>query len=88
MTDAPMEVDLFAEQTENGMWRDSVGAVGPMKPGSGARSNPLGWFPTGPEAGERLPAMVALDQHGRMIDVEADRGTRRAAVVIHRSAVW
>ena len=30
-----MEVDLFAEQTENGMWRDSVGAVGPMKPGSG-----------------------------------------------------
>lgn len=83
-----MEVDLHAEQTENGMWRDSVGAVGPMKPGSGARSNPLGWFPTGPEVGERLPTIAAPDQTGQLVDIETDRGGRRAAVVIHRSAVW
>lgn len=87
--DAPtVEVDRRAEQTENGMWRDAVGAVGPMKPGSGPRSNPRGWFPTGVDVGEPLPTVVARDQHGRVVDVDRHRAGRPAALVVHRSAVW
>jgi hypothetical protein len=45
-------------------------------------------FPTGPALGERLPDFRLLDQRGETVDFHADRGSRRAAVVFQRSAVW
>ena len=50
----------FARQTDSGAWADEFGFVGPIKPGVGPRSNPVGWFPTGPEIGEALPAIAAF----------------------------
>ena len=89
MTDTPeIVVDTRGEQLENGWWRDALGNVGPLKPGAGARSNPIGWFPTGPDVGERLPTIEAPDHTGRMVDIEADRAGRPTAFVVYRSAVW
>ncbi|GAB4335175.1 MAG: hypothetical protein Kow0010_22550 [Dehalococcoidia bacterium] len=45
-------------------------------------------FPTGPDAGERLPAISLPDQHGNIIDVEQARGGQRALVLFHRSVRW
>jgi hypothetical protein len=42
----------------------------------------------GPPAGERFPDVVLPDQHGRLIDLHAERGSRRALIVFHRSARW
>ena len=42
----------------------------------------------GPRIGDRFPDLRLPDQHGEMIDLHEDRGTRRALVVFHRSAVW
>ena len=42
----------------------------------------------GPNVGDRFPDVVLPDQHGDPVDVQADRGTRRALVVFHRSADW
>jgi hypothetical protein len=45
-------------------------------------------FPTGPDVGERLPAIVLSDQTGAMVDLEQARGNRRALVLFHRSVRW
>ena len=42
----------------------------------------------GPAVGARFPDVVLPDQHGRMIDLHAERAGRRALVVFHRSAAW
>ena len=78
----------FAKQTDSGAWADEFGFVGPIKPGVGPRSNPVGWFPTGPEIGEPLPRVVAQSHTGELVDVEKARAGRPAVVVFHRSAVW
>ena len=45
-------------------------------------------FPTGPAIGERLPAFSLPNQHGRLVDYQADRGSSKSVVVFYRSAVW
>ena len=45
-------------------------------------------FPTGPDAGERLPDFTLPNQHGELIDFHADRNGRKAVVSFQRSAVW
>ena len=45
-------------------------------------------FPTGPDVGGRLPAIVLQDQHGTWTDVDQVRGNRRALIVFHRSLNW
>lgn len=42
----------------------------------------------GPEVGTRFPEIVLPDQRGRLVDLHADRGSRRALVVFYRSAAW
>ncbi len=78
----------FAEQTDSGAWADEFGFVGPIKPGVGPRSNPVGWLPAGPEIGEALPSVVAKSHTGGLIDLEKARAGRPAVVVFHRSAAW
>ncbi len=84
-----MEMETRATPSENGKgWTDHLGFVGPFRPGVGPRSDPKGEHPTGPEIGERLPPIVAPDQHGRMVDVDQARAGGPAVVVFYRSAVW
>ena len=45
-------------------------------------------FPSGPEVGERLPAIALLDQSGAQVNLEQARGNRRALVLFHRSVGW
>lgn len=45
-------------------------------------------FPTGPDIGERLPAIELPDQSGSMVNLEQARGNRRALVLFHRSVRW
>ncbi len=42
----------------------------------------------GPPVGSRLPDVRLPDQTGRVVDLHAVRGDRRALVVIYRSARW
>ncbi len=42
----------------------------------------------GPAVGERFPDVVLPDQRGRVVDLHAARGGRRALVVFHRSVSW
>ena len=42
----------------------------------------------GPPIGARFPDLRLPDQHGRVLDLHAARGTRKAAIVFHRSAKW
>lgn len=42
----------------------------------------------GPRTGERFPDFILPDQHGRPVDLHADRERRRALVVFFRSASW
>ena len=42
----------------------------------------------GPPMGERFPDLRLPDQYGRLVDLHADRGIRRALVMFHRSADW
>lgn len=83
-----IDKDERGEQLPNGWWRDGLGQVGPYQPGLGPRSNPSGWFPTGPDVGQTLPPIAVLDQSGMVVDVETDRDGRPAVVVVFRSAVW
>jgi hypothetical protein len=45
-------------------------------------------FPTGPDIGERLPAIELVDQSGATVNLEQARGDRRALVLFHRSVRW
>jgi peroxiredoxin len=42
----------------------------------------------GPKVGERFPDVRLPDQSGRVLDLHAARGGRRAAVLFYRSARW
>lgn len=42
----------------------------------------------GPSVGERFPDVALLDQTGKLVDLHAHRGGRRALIVFHRSASW
>jgi len=44
--------------------------------------------PVGPSTGSRFPDVRLPDQAGRLVDLHAVRGDRRALVVIYRSARW
>lgn len=71
-----------------GYFDDADGFLMPLAPNTRSRRIPLGDFPTGPEVGARLPDVVAVDQHGRTVDLHADRGGQPAVLVFSRSAVW
>jgi len=45
-------------------------------------------FPTGPAIGDRFPDFTLPDQHGKPIHFATARGSKRAMVVVHRSAAW
>jgi hypothetical protein len=83
-----VEIETRGEQTERGWWRDHLGFVGPLKPGTHGRSDPTGDFPTGPGVGELLPAIVAPSHDGRMVDAHAERNDGPLVMVFFRSAVW
>jgi len=42
----------------------------------------------GPSVGSRFPDIRLPDQTGRLVDLQAERGARRALVVFYRSARW
>ena len=42
----------------------------------------------GPRVGSRFPDVRLPDQTGRVLDLQAERGNRRALVVFYRSARW
>jgi peroxiredoxin len=42
----------------------------------------------GPPVGVRFPDIVLPDQRGRLVDLHAERGNRRALVIFYRSARW
>jgi peroxiredoxin len=42
----------------------------------------------GPSVGERFPDIGLPDQTGRIVDLHAHSGGRRALIVFHRSANW
>ncbi|MEM7287910.1 MAG: hypothetical protein AAF480_16280 [Actinomycetota bacterium] len=88
MTERQIEKETYAVRHESGLWANEFGALGPYRPGVGPRSNPKGWFPTGPDVGERLPDIVATSHTGDTVDVHALRGGGPAVVVFYRSAVW
>jgi hypothetical protein len=67
---------------------DEFGFYSPMPLSRAARREPPADFPTGPDVGAHLPDIALPDQHGRRVDVHADRGERGAVVVFHRSAYW
>ena len=82
-----MELDTRGEEAERG-WRDHLGMIGPLKPGTGGRIQPRGEFPTGPGIGERLPDIVAPNHDGQIVDAHAERGDGPLVMVFYRSAVW
>lgn len=88
MSDRQIEKDTYAVRHESGLWANEFGALGPFRPGVGPRSNPKGWFPTGPEVGEQLPDIVAPSHTGETVDVHHLRDGAPAIVVFYRSAVW
>ena len=42
----------------------------------------------GPSLGDTFPDVTLPEQHGRAVNLHAERGERRALVVFHRSARW
>ena len=83
-----MKLQTDGRQTERGTWLDHLGFEGPLQPGTHARSDPTGEFPTGPAIGERLPDIVARDFRGRRVDVHEIRRGGPLVMVFYRSAVW
>ena len=83
-----IEVDKRGGQVGPHQFEDADGYIMPLAAGTGPRRIPLGEFPTGPEIGTRLPDVVAVDQHGRTVDLHADRDGRPAVLIFYRSAVW
>jgi hypothetical protein len=69
-------------------YRDEFGQVGPLPASDGQRQIPDEGFFTGPEIGETLPSFTLPSASGTKIDLHADRGDSKAAVVFFRSAVW
>ena len=69
-------------------YRDEFGQVGPLPASDGQRQVPDEGFFTGPEIGEPLPGFTLKSAAGGRVDLHADRGESKAAVVFFRSAVW
>lgn len=67
---------------------DEFGFYSPMPLTRVVRRQPPADFPTGPDIGAPLPAIVLPDQSGAMVDVHANLGPNGAVVVFHRSAYW
>lgn len=67
---------------------DEFGFYSPMPISRGARREPAADFPTGPEIGALLPAVVLPNQWGTQVDVAKQLGSQGAVVVFHRSAYW
>ena len=83
-----IDVDERGGQIGPHKYEDADGYVMPLPAGTGPRRIPLGDFPTGPEVGATLPGVVAVDQHGRTVNLHEDRAGRPAVLVFYRSAVW
>ena len=49
-----MKLQTEGRQTERNTWLDHLGFEGPIQPGTHARSDPTGEFPTGPAVGARI----------------------------------
>jgi len=54
----------------------------------GERFPAIDFTTIGPAIGERFPDVVLPDQTGRMVDLHAVRGSRRALILFYRSARW
>ena len=74
--------DDFAE------YRDEFGGTGPLPASDGQRIPPEEGFFTGPEVGSPFPEFTLRSSLGTKINLHADRGSAKAAVVFYRSAVW
>ncbi|MDP7067700.1 MAG: hypothetical protein QF637_08765 [Acidimicrobiales bacterium] len=85
-----MQIERDTRGVELGpnQYEDAEGYIAPLPAGFGPRSNPLGEFPTGPEIGQRLPDVVALNSDGESVDVHSDRDGKPVVLVFTRSAVW
>ncbi len=83
-----MKLQTEGRQTERDTWLDHLGFEGPLQPGTHARSDPMGEFPTGPAVGEQLPDIVAPDFRGQRVDVHETRRGGPLVMVFYRSAVW
>jgi hypothetical protein len=79
---------MAQDQPGDHEYYDEFGFYSPMPLSRGARREPTTDFPTGPDVGVHLPAIVLPDQRGRLVDVHASRGDHGAIVVFHRSAYW
>ncbi len=60
-----MKLQTEGRQTERNTWLDHLGFEGPLQPGTHARSDPTGEFPTGPAVGEQLPTSSRPTSAGR-----------------------
>ena len=69
-------------------YRDEFGITGPLPASDGQRIPPAEGFFTGPQTGSPLPGFRLRSTTGDMMDLHADRGNAKAAVVFFRSAVW
>ncbi|MEE9279892.1 MAG: hypothetical protein V3V67_06930 [Myxococcota bacterium] len=67
---------------------DEFGLIGPLRADDGQRIVPPEGFYAGPQRGERLPDFALPSTTGGRLDLHADRGGSKAAVVFFRSAVW
>ena len=69
-------------------YRDEFGLVGPLPITDGQRISSGEGFFTGPGVGAPLPGFSLRSSSGEKIDLHADRGRSKAAVIFFRSAVW
>ena len=69
-------------------YRDEFGQVGPLPASDGQRRVPEAGFFSGPEICYPLPGFTLRSASGQRLDLHADRGDSKAAVVFFRSAVW
>lgn len=67
---------------------DEFGFTAPLPTSSRQRMIPEEGFSTGPAVGARLPDIALQSHTGERVDLHADRGGSKAAVVFFRSAVW
>ncbi len=74
--------------SDDSAYRDEFGFTGPLPATDGQRIPPPEGFFTGPEVGSPLPDIVLQSTTGGVLDLHADRGDTKAAVVFFRSAVW
>jgi hypothetical protein len=63
-----VKVDQRGTKITASEFSDTHGYTAPKPNGTGPRSNPIGDFPTGPEIGERLPDVVALNKNGEAFE--------------------